>query len=277
MIGIRFAHYVAQSALASPPLPNLVDESSKEDFHVSPSVSYLPGELLPPSGNIYGGTFTDWSYGLGLTHDTTKRLSLFAFGMMSRMNAEVHVNISLQDGTATSPTPFLDNMKNLGYNFAGGFSYRLWSIRSPAMALGLMVGPYYSKFKSELRLVYADPPQNYAAEPVIYGAVVGAQAYAKLLGIKLRPYIVYYRDFSGRCERFTTDTPNAETDTDIGATDACAQTDSTQLTLDGTFWAYGLKAGFYGLTVALYQKIHTTSALASIRGTRYSASYTLSF
>lgn len=276
MIGIRFAHYVAQSALASPPLPNLVDESQKENFHVTPSVAYLPGYLLPPADNSYDGSFTDWSFAFGLTHDTAKHLSLFAFGMVSRMSAEVNTNFTA-DGTVGVSTTFLDNMKNLGYNFAGGFSYRLLSMRVPAMAFGVMAGPYFSKFKSEFRFLFSDPPRTYGAEPVIYGAVVGAQAYLKLWGIQLRPHIVYYRDFSNRCETFTRSTSDAPEDAGIGIGDACAQADSTQLTLDGTFWAYGLRVGLYGFSVSVYQKINTTSTLDSIRGTRYSASYTLDF
>ncbi|MGZ3706461.1 MAG: hypothetical protein ACXWP1_11775, partial [Bdellovibrionota bacterium] len=191
--GTRISEYVTQSILGSPPLPSLTDDKK---HHLKPQASYLvmvtDDATTAPDGasTYYGGAFKGGTAGLGYAQNNKQKLSLYGFGLFNRVSGSINSTIVSPGGAAS--TVDLTNMVSSGYSLFLGGSYRLWSEKTFPLLIGLLAGPFASKFTSDLD----EGQYHYSASALIFGAAIGIQAYLKVFGIKFNPYYFYYTDFS---------------------------------------------------------------------------------
>ena len=151
LIGVRMSQLITQTVLASPPQPSLV---RTREHHLIPQVSYLIAEAEDSTPNeigsmSYNGKFSGWTAGLGFTESTQTKLSYYGFAIASRSSGSITIYDNYSGSTNTNK---LSDMNNSSYSIAGGLSYRLWDVKSFPISLGILLGPFASRFDSSFNI-----------------------------------------------------------------------------------------------------------------------------
>jgi hypothetical protein len=273
MIGIRLSQRVSQTILAAPPLPSLTED---REHHLIPTGSSLKATAEDSNANDYstshyGGKFSGWTGGMGFTESTRKNLSYYGFAMMSQLKGKISMTNYDSSGTQIYNAS-LDNMQTTGINLAWGLSLRLWSAKKAPFSLGILGGPFASRFSSKFAV--SGGGGNYSANSFVYGPSIGAQAFFQPFKIRINPYVLYYHDLSSKCQPYNTD----QTQDQGNILDTCSNGGTVRaLTLKGSFLAYGLNVGIFGLSFNVYTHLRKDPELESIKITNYALSYTFGF
>lgn len=277
MIGIHIGQLVANNILASPPMPTIAEQNKSANLHISPVVSYLKVNA-GKSDDDYSGTLSGYSAGVGFTLDSKTKLSYYGFATYSQTKGGID-----QNGLSSTYGTSLKDMQNIALNLSMGASLRLWSAKDFPLVIGILAGPFVSSFTSKLVANTTDPnssgtrfDSNYSSDSLVYGPMAGVQGYFQIGGLAVNPYFLYYKDLSGKCQPYKTDSPIADQQSWPDSTKSCDATNK-EIYIDGTFSAYGLILGWHGIALNVLSHPSDDSDLSSITVQSYTLSYTLDF
>ncbi len=280
ILGIRISQAIGQNILGNPPLPRLEE---KQRSHFTPMVSYVevnvdnptstfaPSDPSDPNSQLvgiptYSGRLQGWTAGAGLTQSSKQNWSVYAFGNMSRVEGEIkRTDVSYPLG--------LKDMKNSGYNLSVGLSCRLWSEKTFPIVLGVLGGPFISRFDSKFNL---DNGTNasYRSTSFIYGPMLGLQALLRIKRLEFNPFFLQYWDLSDPCQTYSTTVVGETVDTASAA--GCSK-ENREIRMEGSFYSYGLNVSIFGLAFGAYSKVQENEDLETVEVHNYSLSYTFSY
>lgn len=277
LIGTRIGQVITNKILASPPMPKIAGKEAS--FQISPlgSVVEVKAEKSEPDSENFTGSSKGYSAGMGFTYNSKTKLSFYGFATSAETKGEIQTpGFNPNSGTKVS------GMKNSGTNVSLGASYRLWSENDFPLVVGILAGPFVSKYKNSLVATSKEPGNSsgpmtdhpYSSESTVYGPMAGIQAHYKLAGVSINPYFLYYKDISNFCETYSTD---ADTTGRFWESAKTCNPDNREVYVDGTFSAYGLILGYGGLSLGVLAEPEKNDELSSLTVQSYTLSYTFGF
>lgn len=280
LIGVRVGQKLTQDILAAPPLPSLGGPGAKSSTRVTPLVSYVSvtAENTDTSPeNSYGpyrGSFKGYTAALGLTRDSQSAWSFYGFASFSQVSGEMY-QLSASDLSQSSLA--IKDMKASNVSVSGGVNYRLLGSKQSPAAVGLLAGPFVSRTSSTLTYINqsgSGTEDQYKADTLVFGPMVGIQALAQAYGFTANPYFLYYLNVLDTCQTFETDSTTTQVTSD--ATGSCNAA-NREIEVEGTFYAYGLNVGYGGFSFNVIGKSGENSSFSSIKTKMYTLAYTFNF
>jgi len=268
-VGLRVAALIAQSRIASPPLPEL---GRDKKHHFTPQVAYLTGRIFGDFGKSQGvitdasytGEPEGWGYGLAYQSPTVGRLSLFAYGLYTHSSS----NYAVTFNSPNSPDLKIDNSRTQAKAMGTGLSLLVVGDTDSFFAAGAFGGGFYSDVNTKYDYVYASPPlpgydttyfHNWTSKD--HGITTGLQAKIRVKKFSITALAVYTRDLSGQC---------------IPEADAAGNYYPCNASIDNSFTAYSVSVGYRGLSVGLFSRLNSEIEASDVKLRKLQASYTLS-
>ena len=269
ILGLHISQAISQEIMGSPPLPSL-EEKTKSHFR--PMVSYLVAQANNSAATSSGGTaaynaeLKGWTAGMSLTNSSKHNMGFYLFATMSDAEGDIKSDESFSIK--------LKDMKTFGYNLSTGISYRLWSEKDFPLTIGVLAGPFASRFANEFVL---DPiGYKYNSATFLYGPMVGAQGHVRILGLRLNPFFLQYFDLSNPCRTYSTSAPSAFDSVSAESSAGCSQ-ENREIRMEGSFYSYGLNIEFWSISISAYSKVQKNSDLESVKVHNYAVSYSFNY